>query len=195
MKLATLFEGGLVVLALVLGRLLGVDPSEHLVFGATAIEWGVIGTLPMLLLFGLTYNSRLGPLYRIKRLLHETLGPSLATCSWGGLLWLACLAGVSEELLFRGVLQPWFQSLWGTAAGLLVASTLFGLVHFVTPTYAILAGLIGLYLGVSMDFGGQHNLLTPMVIHTLYDFVAFLVVAGAVRKEMALHRPGESGPE
>ncbi len=35
----------------------------------------------------------------------------------------------------------------GPSGALLLASALFGLAHFLTPTYAALAALLGLYLG------------------------------------------------
>jgi len=52
----------------------------------------------------------------------------------------------------------------------LIASVLFGLFHPITPTYAALAAAIGLYLGWLWLACG--NLLTPIVTHALYDFLA-----------------------
>jgi membrane protease YdiL (CAAX protease family) len=40
----------------------------------------------------------------------------------------------------------------------------------VTAAYAVMAGFIGLYLGVLAVW--HDNLLVPMVVHALYDFVA-----------------------
>ena len=53
---------------------------------------------------------------------------------------------------------------------MLVTSSLFGLAHLVTSSYAVMAGLLGLYLGVLAVW--HDNLLVPMVVHALYDFVA-----------------------
>jgi membrane protease YdiL (CAAX protease family) len=94
---------------------------------------------------------------------------------------LAAIAGVSEELLFRGVIQPWIESSWGMAAGLIVSNIVFGLVHAVTPLYALLAALVGIYLGLSLDYGGDRNLLTPIIIHGGYDFLAFVALMRVYR--------------
>jgi len=53
---------------------------------------------------------------------------------------------------------------------LLVASLLFGVVHWLTGLYALLAGMVGLYLGGLYLLTG--NLLVPIVVHALYDIVA-----------------------
>lgn len=58
-------------------------------------------------------------------------------------------------------------------AGLIGSSVLFGLVHAITPLYALLAMGVSIYLGLFLDYGGERNLLTPIVIHTAYDFLAF----------------------
>jgi membrane protease YdiL (CAAX protease family) len=47
---------------------------------------------------------------------------------------------------------------------------LFGLLHLVTPTYAVLAALMGGYLGWLYVRTG--NLLVAIIVHALYDFFA-----------------------
>ena len=80
------------------------------------------------------------------------------------------LAGIGEEALFRGIIQTTLADWLNQWVALAVASALFGLGHLVTPAYAVLAGLLGLYLGgLSMVFD---NLLLAIVVHALYDFVA-----------------------
>jgi membrane protease YdiL (CAAX protease family) len=81
--------------------------------------------------------------------------------------------------LFRGVIQTNLAGLTGVVPALLITSALFGLVHFVTSTYAVMAGLIGLYLGVFSIWSG--NLFVPMVVHALYDFVALMYLARYMR--------------
>jgi hypothetical protein len=87
---------------------------------------------------------------------------------------LAALAGIGEELLFRGVLQVGLARVLPDAGALVAASALFGLVHFVSPAYVLLAGVVGLYLGGLFLFQG--NLLVPIIAHALYDFVALIYV-------------------
>jgi membrane protease YdiL (CAAX protease family) len=67
------------------------------------------------------------------------------------------------------------------------SNVIFGLAHFVTPTYALLAGILGGYLGWLFTVSG--NLLAPIIAHGLYDFLAFLVVARECR-----HAPPTSPP-
>jgi hypothetical protein len=82
---------------------------------------------------------------------------------------ISVLAGVGEELLFRGVLQA--------LVGLPLASAVFGAVHvggrgFVG--YGIWAACIGALFGwLMVETGG---LLAPIVAHALYDALALAYV-------------------
>jgi uncharacterized protein len=52
------------------------------------------------------------------------------------------------------------------------ASMVFGLLHAVTITYAVLAALVGAYLGwlaLATD-----SLVGPIIAHSLYDFLALV---------------------
>jgi membrane protease YdiL (CAAX protease family) len=51
---------------------------------------------------------------------------------------------------------------------------IFGLLHPITPGYILIAGLMGAYLGGLWMLNG--NLLTVMVAHALYDFVALVLL-------------------
>ncbi len=183
LKVATYFEASLVVVAYIIGWWGNVDPLANLHLQLDAWLWGMAGTVPLYLLFLLSYQLPLGRLYAIKRFLIDRLGPFLNACHWTELLYLGILAGFTEEILFRGLLQPLMESHWGWTAGLVGSNILFAMAHFITPLYALLAGLTGLYLGFSLDFGGERNLLIPVFIHALYDFLAFLAVAKTYRTE------------
>ncbi len=183
LSVATLFEGSLLIVAAVLGWVVSIDPFQHLVPSGAAWAWGVTGTLPLLAFFALSYYYPGDHLKPIKRFLIENLGPIFHACRWYDLLYLALLAGVSEEALFRGALQPWLESLHGWAFGLIVSNLVFGLAHWVTPVYGLLAALTGIYLGLSLDISGERNLLIPILIHALYDFLAFLAVVHSYRLE------------
>jgi len=175
-RLACYFEGSLILVAIVLGWLLDVDPFVNLHFSELALIYGIFGTLPLFFIFLALFQIELQQVRRIITLLHETLGPSLYRRNWADLFILAAVAGISEEVLFRGVIQPWMESLWGMTAGLIGSNIIFGLVHAVTPLYALLAALVGIYLGVFLDYGGARNLFIPIVIHGLYDFLAFMII-------------------
>jgi membrane protease YdiL (CAAX protease family) len=180
---AIVFEGSLIGLAWGLGRWFGIDPLAHCDWSLASLAWGSAATIPMFALFAVSYRWPLGPLRHIKRLLIETLGPSLAACRWYDLALLAAVAGISEELLFRGVLQPHL--------GLVASNVFFGLAHSISPLYAVLAGGMGLYLGWLLDATG--NVLAPIVTHGLYDFLAFIVVARDYRRTAATNARQSAG--
>jgi membrane protease YdiL (CAAX protease family) len=102
--------------------------------------------------------------------------PLFADLSLLQLAAISLAAGFGEELLFRGVLQSSLSDRlgppWGIWAGLLFASVIFGMCHWLTFTYALLATLIGVYLGTLLLV--TENLLAPIVSHALYDFVALI---------------------
>jgi predicted enzyme related to lactoylglutathione lyase len=92
-----------------------------------------------------------------------------------GLALLAALAGLGEEALFRGVLQPWLGGVVSPWTAVVLTGILFGALHPVSPAYVLLAGLAGAYFGALLVLTG--NLLAPIVAHAGYDFVALLVLA------------------
>jgi len=172
---ATAFQAVLAIVAFGLAWLLQINPFDRVEFSGSAFATGIVGTVPMLILFAITYRFPVGPLKEIKHLLMDMLGPSLSECRWYELAWVALGAGLSEELLFRAVLQTWLDQ-WGPIIGLGVSNLLFGFAHAVTPLYVVLAGLLGAYLGALFQFTGDGNLLVPVLSHALYDLIAFIVV-------------------
>jgi uncharacterized protein len=181
-KSACLFEASLIVIAVGLGWLAGVNPFANFHYSQAAFFYGILGTAPLFLLFMFLQQLSNDSVVSIRRMLLDTLAPGLQHCNWADLFVLAAIAGVSEEVLFRGVLQPWFESAWGATAGLIGSNLIFGLVHAITPLYTVLAALVGIYLGLALDYGGERNLWVPVIIHGLYDFLAFLVIMKSYRE-------------
>ena len=182
-KLACYFESSLVIIAIILGWFSGIDPFKNIIFSEPAIIIGLLGTLPLLLLFIAFNRINNKHLLQIRQILLDTFGPAMHKHHWTDLLVLAAIAGIAEEILFRGVIQPWMESSWGMTAGLIGSNIIFGLVHAVTPLYAILAALVGIYLGLALDYGEHRNLLTPIIIHGLYDFLAFQIILSYYRAQ------------
>jgi membrane protease YdiL (CAAX protease family) len=86
------------------------------------------------------------------------------------LLWLGLLPGLSEELLFRGVMLPAFGLNW---VGITLTSLLFGVLHFSGTqkwAYVIWASVIGAILGISAVESG--NLLIPIVAHIATNLIS-----------------------
>lgn len=182
-KTACYFESTLVLVAIALGWLVDINPFEFIIFNEQAVSNGIMGTLPLCLIFIALNQLQLESLQKIKQVLHSTLGPSLHRHHWADLFVLAAIAGISEEILFRGVIQPWMENSWGMIAGLLVSSVIFGLVHAVTALYFIMATAVSIYLGLYLDYDNTRNLLTPIIIHSLYDFFAFVLILYSYRLE------------
>ena len=181
---ACFFEAALIPLAILLGWIGSINPFANIFFTETALANGVIGTIPLILIFLAFEQIQAKSVGNIRRLLLETLGPGLLDRHWTDLLILALIAGIAEELLFRGVIQPWIEQFWSVTAGLVISNCMFGLVHAVTPLYALLAGIVGMYLGLSLNYGTEKNLLVPIIIHGLYDFLAFFALIRMYRKSL-----------
>ncbi len=178
---AAIFEGSLAVVAIALGWLLGQSPLRTFHWDLCHAALGVVATLPPLALFWFCLKCPLRPFQTIARILDEAVVPLFRDCRFTELAVIAALAGIGEEMLFRGVIQAAVaQQIGGPRGvwlGLLMAAVLFGLLHPVTPTYAVFAGSIGLYLGWLWLVCG--NLLVPIIAHGLYDFLALLYLVRA----------------
>jgi membrane protease YdiL (CAAX protease family) len=169
---AVLFELALGALAILLGWAAGIAPWRAVHWRLDDLLWSVAATLPPLAALFLGLRLRWEPLERLERLTREIAEQLLGR---GGVLQLALVAwaaGWSEELLFRGFLQPLLGRYLDPPGALLLASLAFGLAHALTRAYAVFAMLIGLYLGwLWLHFD---NLLVPILVHALYDFVALM---------------------
>jgi membrane protease YdiL (CAAX protease family) len=175
MLLSIGFEGGLVVLAWLLGWLLGHPPLERIHASWRDAALGVAASFPLLLGLWLCVRWPIGPLRRIKQFSDEFIRPIFRPCTVFDLAIISLLAGLGEEMLFRGVIQGAIGGWLGDWAGVVIAAVLFGLLHLITPTYAVLATLCGLYFGLLVLL--EDNLLVAIVPHGLYDFIALLYLA------------------
>ncbi len=169
--LAAAFAGGLALLALGLGWLPGVQaPLPKIHWIARDATWGVAACLPLLVVFFICVRWPVGPLVRIKQLSEEFIRGWFASCSVLQLGLISLLAGIGEEMLFRGVIQDTLSAWINPLGGIVLASLLFGLMHPITPFYVVLAALMGAFLG--WIFIVTDNLLPAIITHGLYDFLA-----------------------
>lgn len=157
------------------------SPLEFLSWSAEDFGIGCLATLPMFVMLAACYRIPSEDLNAIRVFLRDTVGPLLDRCRLVHLIFLALLAGVCEELAFRGFLYFWIRPS-SMFLAIVVSNLLFGIVHAVTPMYAVIAGLIGLYLTALLVVDKTPNLLIPMTAHALYDFAAFLVVVRDYRR-------------
>jgi len=173
--LALVVEGAAFILALFLARHWGMalfPLTKHLLRDV------LIGTaaavIPFTLFcFTLSEKAQKIPLLgSVRKMMRGEIKAVFASTTVVDICLISLWAGLAEELLFRGVIQ----ARWG----LLPASILFGVLHFVTPAYALLAMVIGVYIGLVHHF--FQSLLIPIQLHAIYDFGALIYLRYVVRE-------------
>jgi hypothetical protein len=145
---------------------------------------GAAASVPMLAfaLYGTSESGlRFEPLQRIHDLIVRVLGAPLRDLRPWQLVFLGMVVGVSEETLFRGSLQSIALEHFQPAAAVVVVSVGFALLHAMTPTYFLLTFAMSLYLGWLAI--ATANLLVPILVHGLYDSLAFLLFQRQLRRQ------------
>lgn len=177
-------EGGLYLFGLLLiGGSSAFQSSFDLSWSGTA--YALILCLPMLVVLYFSIRTEWLPLSHLRSEIDEKIVPIFADCNVIDLAIIAFLAGVGEELFFRGWLQGALTNRFGLWTGILGASIVFGLAHYLSTMYAVYAFITGIYLGVIYHVTG--NLYIVMAIHAVYDFIAlvYLVREGRGKKEIS----------
>lgn len=179
---AALFEGGLILVALVLAAFGWFDPAQPLTRLSweqqllPGLIWGSLGVLPLLVLLCGVEQLRFWPFDVLSQVTETHIRPLFAGTALHELLLVSLLAGLGEELLFRwaiqGGLAAWFDSAPGQALAVLIAAVLFGLCHFLNSAYALVTFVIGLYFGGLMWWSGTW--IAPALAHAAYDFLALV---------------------
>lgn len=182
--LAGLFEGGLGLLAIGLGWLFGFPLAPLIKSGWQGVVWGAAATAPMLIFLYLSVTVSWRPLRRLTTLVDRTMAPIFRRQATSTLLLIAMLAGVGEELFFRGLvqagLQHWIGGASGLIVGLTVSSMLFGMAHSASKEYFIVTTAMGFYFGGVLI--ATDDLIVPVVSHALYDFIALYYFARIRRR-------------
>ena len=91
--------------------------------------------------------------------------------SWLAIVVISVMAGVSEELLFRGVIQSYLVSVSNPWFGIIISASLFGVMHFYNRLYIVLTLIVGLFIG--WLYHETQSLLLVVVLHSVYDVLAF----------------------
>jgi membrane protease YdiL (CAAX protease family) len=181
------FEALLSLGAIGVGWLVGISPWYHTPtapfaepFGFVSFTrdllWGLAATAPLMGVLLLEENPLWRSLTDLKDQVSGMLHGLLCGSTHTQLFILALLAGLGEELLFRGLLQTGLAHLlparFALLGSLLIASLLFGACHYLSHTYFVLATLAGLYFGLLMIVSG--SIIPPIIAHALYDFIALV---------------------
>jgi len=181
---AVLVEGGLLGLALLWAGFAKIS-LQSIMLPVFPYVWIGMGLGSVILVFSailLSYGARyFSWCRRIKHLMEYEVAPLFRHVSaWDAFL-LALISGVSEEVLFRGILQA--------QIGIVGASILFGLAH-VWRKDAVIYGIYAAFIGAI--FGGVYaltqNLWAPIMAHMLNNFVA-IVYCGKISQRWSHDEP------
>lgn len=141
------------------------DASRVSLTAATAIGLLTAAALAAIQFVLLRIVPERGPVRALRRLYRELLYPLFRASTPIEIVVISVLAGVGEEVLFRGAMQP--------ELGLIITSLVFGLFHVggrLTVALGIWAACTGALLGwLAIATGG---LLAPIVAHMIYDALA-----------------------
>jgi membrane protease YdiL (CAAX protease family) len=165
------------------GLVLALGVIIYSVFGTNISLFGKLGWWSVLLglfagatIYGLVYC--LTKFFWMNSVSMRELMDKLASLfrdfSWPAILAISLMAGLSEELLLRGLLQNWLIELMGPAGGIGLASLVFGLMHYLSRTYVLVTFTLGLAFGVAYYL--SNSLLFVIIAHAVYDVFAFAVL-------------------
>jgi membrane protease YdiL (CAAX protease family) len=191
-----LFGGGLelalALAAAVLGWLFELPPWASTTWDGRDALLGVAAALPMFALFIAGMRWPVGPVRRIRQVNVEFIRPLFEPCSLIDLAGLSALAGVGEEWFFRGFLQAGLSEWLNPWLGWMIANAVFGLLHALTATYAVVAALAGFYFAWLWHISG--NLLTPIIAHAVYDWLALAYLTRFTKVRSSFLNPCQ-GPQ
>ena len=178
-------EGVALILAFSLAHLFEINlfPLSEEIFRdlllGTLYAMFPLGLFVLLLLGNTEKVPIIGP---FRRVVVTDIKDIFSTSRLWDLFLFAVLSGFAEELLFRGVIQ--------VKLGLIAASIIFGLLHFITPAYFIIATIIGFYLGALYQHYG--SLLVPIQVHFFYNFCALIYLKYFINTQpYALNHPDD----
>lgn len=141
------------------------DPSRLSAAAAIAIGLLAAAVFAVMAFILLRVLPDWQPVRAMRRLYRDVMMPLFGRCTWVEVAAISVLAGIGEEVLFRGAAQP--------ELGLIVTSLAFGALHIggrATWALGFWAAFLGALLGwLAIATGG---LLAPIVAHMAYDALA-----------------------
>ena len=167
-----IFMGVTAVVLLAIAKVwqkLGAVQLLSVQFNSQALLWSLA------LAVGITISSSI--IYRLwaayRRSADMYLELVIKPLMWTDLIWLGLLPGLSEELLFRGVMLP---ALGLNLAAVALSSILFGVLHLSGAgqwPYVVWATIVGFALGYCALVTG--NLLVPVIAHIITNLASGLL--------------------
>lgn len=176
--MAVVFELGLALLGIAIAWAGGLRLDSLLSPGANwpeTVIWGLAATVALLPVLASTMFCRWRPIAALRRMVSRFVLRLFVRTTWWQIAAVSLAAGIGEEILFRGAIQPLASSATTPIWGLVIASLLFGAVHAASWSYFWLATLVGFYLGALTLLRGE--IVSATIAHALYDFIALSAIA------------------
>lgn len=163
--LALLTQGLLIVAAWTVSRLLDLQPVWGEPMRGVMCGVAGAGALAVINYVVLRFAPGNWLVNGIRAVYRELLVPLFSRLGLISVVMIGAAAGIGEEWLFRGVLQP--------LIGIVPTSVAFGIAHVggrnMLP-FGLWAAIMGLLLGGLAQF--TNGLIAPIVAHGLYDVLA-----------------------
>lgn len=163
-----------------LGLVLNVPLAPQIDWTAHGVAWGLAAVLPLAVFLWWFVRSDHRAVARFRRSQIEFFADIGFEFTPGRILVMGVAAGIAEELMFRGLLQTWMSGFAPLAVAIVAPNLLFGVLHMRTILYALIAGLVGVYLGAL--YALTDNLLAPIIAHGVYDLIALEYTRRAIRR-------------
>lgn len=172
-KLLLSFEASLGLLGLGLIVFLNIElPRARIGWPLAGLLGLLAGWLSYVLLLRLSQSARFEDLAR-KLALHQ-IYRFFRHYTWPKLGLLAIAAGLGEEFLFRAAIQGGLSQYLNPWIALVLASLLFGLVHYLSLAYFLFATGFGLLLGLGYLL--TDSILLVATWHAVYDALALCLL-------------------
>jgi membrane protease YdiL (CAAX protease family) len=163
--IAFILEGIMCIVALLVAKFLNINlfPLTENLLKDTII--GILAALPpfIIFVFALSKKAQRIPIIdSLRKTMITEVKAVFANLRFIDIIAISLIAGFSEEIFFRGILQAKF--------GLVIASIAFGLFHFITPAYIVITTIMGFYIGIIFHL--SESLFIPIQLHAVYDIGA-----------------------
>ena len=174
--IALMTQGALIALAWWSSRVLALTPQWGVVQRDIVIGLGAALALALGNYLLLTRAPSNWVVDGVRTAYRETIVPLFGGLGPFGIVLIGTAAGVGEEWLFRGVVQP--------ITGLAASSILFGVAHIggarMVP-FGVWAAAMGLVMGTLAIL--TSGLTAPMVAHGVYDILALAYIRRGAQNE------------
>ncbi|MBL7646457.1 MAG: CPBP family intramembrane metalloprotease [Candidatus Hydrogenedentes bacterium] len=169
LKVATLVEGGMLLVALGLGWFLEEPWWTGARADGVSLASGAIAGAIMLAAAGAFMELNLPFTIQMRRDIDRLSG-LFRDATLLDFLYISVLAGAGEEALFRGLVQTGMAAHLGLPLAIAASALVFGLVHNISRPYVVFTAVLGAFF--SGLFVWSDNIVVPATAHGAYDFIA-----------------------